>query len=322
MKKLAIGIDIGGTNTEIGICDNDSNIFSTRKFKTNNYNSESSYIKILVQKINEVISEMPADYEIEGIGIGSPNGNFYTEKIEQAPNIIWAKNIAIVSLLENYFDYPVLLTNDANAAALGEKIYGSAKQMQDFIVITLGTGLGSGIFVNGRLLRGYTGFGAEMGHINAIPNGRLCGCGKRGCLETYVSATGIKKTVIEMLQTRQTESTLRTLKYSEINSYEIYKAALANDKIALDAFDYTAKVFGEKLADIIALFNPNAIFLTGGVAKAGKILLDPVIKYTEQNLMPIFKNTTEIAISSLIDSNSGVLGAAALIFKELNKKYK
>lgn len=320
MKQLAIGIDIGGTNTEIGLCDNHSNIFSTRKFKTNNYNSESSYIKILVQKINEVISEIPSNYKLKGIGIGSPNGNFYTGKIEQAPNIKWAKDIAIVSLLKKYFDYPVLLTNDANAAALAEKIYGNAKQMQDFIVITLGTGLGSGIFVNGKLLRGYTGYGAEMGHINAIPNGRLCGCGKRGCLETYVSATGIKNTVIEMLETRKTDSILRKLEYSEIDSFEIYKAALVKDKIALDAFEYTAKVFGEKLADIIALFNPNAIFLTGGVAKAGNILLKPVIKYTEQNLMPIFKNTTKIEISALVDTNSGVLGAAALIFNELNKK--
>jgi len=320
MKNLAIGIDIGGTNTEIGLCDNQSKIIALKKFKTQDYQSELSYISTLIENIQLIIDEIPSDSELLGIGIGSPNGNFYTGRIEQAPNLNWAKNVPIVNLLKEKLKYPIFLTNDANAAALGEKVYGGAKNYDDFIVITLGTGLGSGIFANGKLLRGYTGFGGEIGHINAIPNGRLCGCGKKGCLETYVSSTGIKVTVSEMIQITKRDSILKKFKFAEIDSYEIFQAAKQNDKIALEAFEFTSEILGKKLADIIAIFNPNAIFLTGGLAKAGDLLLSPVRKYTEENVMPIFKNKTKIEISKLIDSNAGILGAAALVFNELNIK--
>ncbi len=315
-RKVSIGIDIGGTNTEIGMVDADGEIIGKTSFKTRKYSTELSYINKLKTEISKLLEEFLIDSEVKGIGIGAPNGNYFTGRIENAPNLEWAVNVPIVKILKENFSMPIKLTNDANAAALGEKIYGKAKKMTDFITITLGTGLGSGFFVNGKIMHGYTGFAGEMGHINAVPGGRLCGCGKKGCLETYVSATGIRTTVIEMMQKLKIDSVLRQINTKDLDAKSIYQAAINGDKLAIDAFDFTAKILGEKLADIITLFSPQAIFLSGGLAFAGDILLQATKKYTEQNLMNLFKNSTTIELSGLLHKNSGILGAAALINME------
>jgi len=312
-NKFVIGIDIGGTNTEIGIVDKNGIILKKTSFKTQEFNTETEYLSKLTQNIKNLISELKNKYKFCGIGIGAPNGNYYTETIKNAPNLKWGKNVRIVDILKKSFDVPIKITNDANASAIGEKIFGKAKELTDFVTVTLGTGLGSGFFVNGQIMYGKTGFAGELGHTIAIPNGRICGCGRKGCLETYVSATGIKTTVLEMLENNTDESTLRDLKKSEINSKAIYNAAIKGDKTALAAFDFTGKILGEKLADTIALFSPQAIFLSGGLALAGDLILNTTKKYTEQNTLNILKETTKIEISGLLNKNSGILGASALI---------
>ena len=311
--KFIVGIDIGGTNTEVGLVNTKGEILGKTCFKTQIFKSELEYIQKLTESIDYIVNKFDAKILLEGIGIGAPNGNYYKGTIENAPNLKWAKNVPIVNILKENFNIPIKITNDANAAALGEKKYGKAKDMKDFITITLGTGLGSGFFVNGQLMYGYTGFAGEMGHINAIPNGRLCGCGKYGCLETYVSATGIKNTVLKMIEDFREISILRGKKAADINSKIIYEAALDGDKIALSAFDFTAKIFGEKLADIIALFSPEAIFLSGGLALSGDMLLKPTKKYMRQNTLDMFRNTTRLELSGLLNENSGILGASSLI---------
>lgn len=312
-NKFAVGIDIGGTNTEVGIINQQGKIIGKTSFKTTIYNSELEYLNKLTETINITILEYGKELEFCGIGIGAPNGNFYKGTIENAPNIKWAKNVPIVRILKERFNKPIKVTNDANASALGEKKFGKAKNMSDFITITLGTGLGSGFYVNDSLLYGHTGFAGELGHIIAVPNGRLCGCGRQGCLETYASATGIRNTVLKMIEDFRDQSVLKQMKTNEIDSKVIYEAAIQQDKIALAAFDFTAKILGEKLADIIALFSPEAIFLSGGLAHAGEILLEPTRKYLDINTMEIFKKTCRLELSGLLNENSGILGASALI---------
>lgn len=312
-KKYVIGIDIGGTNTEIGLVVKTGDILGKTSFKTQIYNSEAEYLEKLTNSIKKAISDFGNNYDFCGIGIGAPNGNYYSGTIKDAPNLKWAKNVEIVKILKKSFNVPIKITNDANASAIGEKIFGKAQNMNDFVTVTLGTGLGSGFFVNGNLMYGHTGFAGEFGHTIAVPNGRICKCGRKGCLETYASATGIKTTVLEMLQNKNTKSTLNELKSSEINSKAIYEAAKNEDKIALSAFDFTAKILGEKLADLIALFSPQAIFLSGGLALSGDLIINPTKKYVEQNCLEIFSNSTKIEISGLLNENSGILGASALI---------
>ncbi len=312
-EKFIAGIDIGGTNTEVGLVNKEGEILGKTSFKTQIYKSELEYIQKLTETINYIVNKFGEKNKLQGIGIGAPNGNYYKGTIENAPNLKWAKKVPIVSILKETYNMPIKITNDANAAALGEKKYGKAKNMNDFVTITLGTGLGSGFFVNGQLMYGYSGFAGEMGHINAIPNGRLCGCGKHGCLETYVSATGIRNTVLKMIEDFRETSILRKEKASDINSEIIYQAALQGDKIALSAFDFTAKIFGEKLADIIALFSPEAIFLSGGLALSGDMLLKPTEKYMNENTLNMLKNITKLELSGLLNENSGILGASSLI---------
>ncbi len=304
-----IGIDIGGTNTEIGIVTENGEIKAKTKFRTQDFTSDLQY----VNHLSEVISDLQAknSVEITGIGIGAPNGNYYTGRIENAPNIKWATNLPIVKLLKGKFEVPVMLTNDANAAAIGEKIFGKAQKMSDFIVITLGTGLGSGLFVNGKIVHGYTGFAGEMGHINAVPGGRLCGCGKHGCLETYVSATGLRTTVLEMIAKNYQSSVLQNVKVSEITSKIIYEAAQKGDKLAKDAFDFTAKILGEKLADITAILSPEAIFIAGGLSSAGNYIIEPLINHFNKNVMSAFNNKVKIEVSGL-KADVGIIGAIGL----------
>jgi len=254
-----------------------------------------------------------SDFNLKGMGIGAPNGNFYKGTIEFAPNLPWKGTIDLVEKLKQYFNVPIVLTNDANAAAMGEMIYGKAKGLNEFMVITLGTGLGSGIVVDGKVVYGHDGFAGEIGHTIYDPNGRLCGCGRKGCLETYASATGIVLTVGELLLKSTVQTKLREIPANKLEAKHIHEEALKGDRLALEAFDYTARILGLKLADSIAHTSPEAIFLFGGLAESGDDILIPTKKYMEENLLNIFKNKVRLEISGLMGKNAAILGAAALI---------
>lgn len=309
---MKIGIDIGGTNTKVGAVSPEGEILTNLSFSTQIFNSDLEFINVLTENIYK-ISEQFSMHEIEGIGIGAPNGNYYTGIIENAPNIRWGENFNIIKLLSEKFKCPIKLTNDANAAAVGELKYGKGKSLKNFIVITLGTGLGCGLIINGQLYHGHNSLAGELGHINAVPEGRLCGCGKNGCLETYASATGLRTTILEMLNVQKVPSLLRNIDSKDITSKVIYDAAVQKDPLALRAFDFTGKILGEKLSDIIEIFDPEAIFFFGGLAESGDILIEPVRKYMENSLMGVFKNKVKLEQSGLINKNAAILGACALI---------
>ncbi len=318
MKELSVGIDIGGTNTKIGLVDKDGNFRAENNIPTAKYLEIEDFIEALTQTIRESLNSVTDSYVLKGIGIGAPNGNYYSGSIEFAPNLNWKGKIPLAEMLNKNFHVPILLTNDANAAAMGEMIYGAAKKVKNFIMITLGTGLGSGIVVDGKLVYGHDGFAGEVGHTIYDPNGRECGCGRKGCLETYASATGIRKTALELIRNSEQESILRELPEDEISSKAIHDAAVKGDKLALECFDYTARILGLKLADSIAYTSPEAIFLFGGLALSGDYILKPTKKYMEENLLKIFKNKVKLEISGLMGKNAAVLGAAALIWNELD----
>ena len=316
MKELCIGIDIGGTNTVLGVVDSEGNFAAENSISTKKYKNIDDFIEALINCIQERLNSIKFNYVLKGIGIGAPNGNYYNGTIEYAPNLNWNEIIPISDIINKQFHVPVVLTNDANAAALGEMIYGAAKNLDNFIIITLGTGLGSGLVVNGKVVYGHDGFAGEIGHTIYDPNGRLCACGRKGCLETYASATGIKRTVIELLKNSESKSLLSKISEQELNAKDIYEAAVKGDKIALEAFDYTARILGLKLADSIAYTSPEAIFLFGGLALSGDYILKPTKKYMEENLLKIYKNKVRLELSGLMGKNAAVLGAAALIWKE------
>jgi len=320
MKDVVIGIDVGGTFTKYGIIDMFGHCLRENFTSTDKYTDFDIYLENLQTEIEETVSSVSEPIKIRGVGIGVPNGNYYKGTVENAPNLNWKGIVPFVDKMKKYYPgLPIVLTNDANAAALGEMIYGGAKGMQDFIVITLGTGLGSGIVVNGNLVYGHDGFAGELGHVNVKPNGRECGCGKRGCLETYVSATGIKRTVFKLMVERVVDSELRNYNYEELTSKMISEAAKKGDPIAVEAFEVTGKTLGVKLADAVACTSPEAIFLFGGLANAGDLLLKPTKKYLEENLFPIFRGKVKLLISSLQETNAAVMGASALAWKELQK---
>ncbi len=317
MKEYVIGIDIGGTFTKYGFVDREGNIFGEGSSPTDIYDKVEDYLENLVKELKGGEKSLEGEYKIVGVGIGAPNGNFYNGTIEDAPNLKWKGIIPFARMVQKYYDAPVRLTNDANAAALGEKVYGGGQGIDNFIMITLGTGLGSGIIVNGDLVYGHDGFAGEIGHTNAVENGRQCGCGNRGCLETYVSAPGIKRTVFELLAHDSRGSDLANYSYNEMDSEMIYNAAKKDDPIALEAFEITGRTLGRKLADSVAHTSPKAIFLFGGLAKSGDYILKPTKKYLEEYVMGPFKNKVEIKPSQLMDKNVAVLGSSSLIWKDM-----
>jgi glucokinase len=316
-REVVIGIDIGATYTKYGIVDRKGDCFLDNSVNTYGHPDVNSFLDDLFGTIKKTIESSQAEIKIMGIGVGAPNGNYYTGSIEYAPNLNWKGVIPLASLIKRYFDIPIAVTNDANAAALGEMMYGGAGNMKDFIVITLGTGLGSGIVVNGNVVYGHDGFAGELGHIVAVDNGRQCGCGKRGCLETYASATGIKRTVFELLADYTDNSDLRKIAFDDLTSKMIYEAALKGDRIALAAFEITGKILGKNLANAIAFSSPEAIFLFGGLAGAGDFIFSPTREHMEKNLLKIWQNKVKLLPSGLQDKNAAVLGAAGLIWKEL-----
>jgi glucokinase len=314
-KEVVLGIDIGGTNTAFGYVDREGNILVESSLVTESHRPVTDYFERLHIHADQLLASYGKPLTLVGVGVGAPNGNFYTGKIEQAPNLGW-KNVDVISMLKAWYSFPILLTNDANAAAFGEMLFGAAKGMKDFIIITLGTGVGSGIVSNGQLIYGHDGFAGEIGHTIVDLNGRLCGCGRRGCLETYASATGICRTIDQLLQTTQMPSELRSLKREEITSKRIFEAAQCGDKLALEAFELTGKILGLKLADAVAHTSPEAIILFGGLAAAGDLIFKPTKKYMEEYMLNIFKDKVRLLPSSLPKGNAAVLGSAALIWKE------
>ena len=317
MNKVVAGIDIGGTYTKLGIVDQEGNVYAETSISTDTHKEIDTYLEHLARAVRELLIEQEGKLELTGIGIGAPNGNYYQGVIEYAPNLNWKGMIPFVELFKPHFDIPIVLTNDANAAALGEMMYGGARNMTDFIVITLGTGLGSGIVVNGKVVYGHDGFAGEMGHVTVVENGRQCGCGRKGCLEAYVSATGIVRTVYELLALRTDDSQLRKIPFEKLSAKDISDAANQADPIALKAFDVTGKTLGRTLADVVALFSPEAIFLFGGLSNAGDHIFKPVKAYMEENLLSIYRDKVKILPSGLTETNAAVLGSAGLIWKEI-----
>jgi len=315
-KEFAIGIDIGGTTTKFGIVNHRGEISNRGDMFTNNFDNVEDFADQLYENLKPAIENVGGIETIKGIGVGAPNGNFYTGTIEYAPNLQWKGVVPIAKLISERFNKPCTLTNDANAAAVGELMYGAGRGLKDFIMITLGTGVGSGIVANGQLIYGHDGFAGELGHTTIIPNGRLhWGTGMHGTLEVYASATGIAITAKEFLDERKNdESLMRNTPHEKITSKTVYEAAVKGDKIALDVFDYTGNILGLALANFIMFSSPEAIILFGGVIKAGKILLDPVKKSMEENLLPIFRNKVKLLFSELAESDAAILGASALVW--------
>ncbi|MBD5183576.1 MAG: ROK family protein [Bacteroidales bacterium] len=314
IKPYVMGIDIGGTNTVFGIVDARGHVVASDSIKTRKHANFDDYIKELHDGAERLIKLNDAEDKIQGIGIGAPNANYYTGQIVNPPNLPWGPIIPLAETVSKVFGgIPVAITNDANAAALGEMTYGAARGMKDFIMITLGTGVGSGIVVNGQLVYGHDGNAGELGHVvMKRNNGRICGCGRTGCLEAYCSATGVARTAREFLEIRTEPSLLRNIDIEDITSKDVYDAAMAGDQIAKEVFEYTGKILGEAIADMIAFSSPQAIVLFGGLAKSGDLLLRPLQESLEKNIMPIFKGKTKVIISELKESDAAVLGASAL----------
>jgi glucokinase len=317
-KEVVLGVDIGGTNTKFGYVDKSGNLLAEGEMPTEAHRPAEEFFERLHNQAGILFESKKENLKLVGIGLGAPNGNYYKGTIEQPPNLSW-KFVDVVALLHRWYSIPIALTNDANAAALGEMLFGAAKGMKDFIVITLGTGLGSGIVANGELIYGHDGFAGEIGHTIVDPNGRQCGCGRRGCLETYASASGIRRTVEELLKISTPPSELREISLEQITSKRIFEAAKRGDKLALEAFELTGRYLGLKLADSVAYTSPEAIILFGGLAAAGDFIFSPTKKYMEEFLLNIFKNKVRLLPSSLPKGNAAILGAAALMWKQLLK---
>lgn len=314
MKPYVIGLDLGGTNSVFGIVDSRGDIKVTTAIKTQGYKNVEDYVKASVEALQIIIAQVGGIDNIKAMGIGAPNGNYYNGTIEFAPNLEWGRNgvVPLADLFSKALGIPVALTNDANAAAIGEMTYGVARGMKNFIVLTLGTGVGSGIVVNGQLVYGCDGFAGELGHVIVIENGRPCGCGRRGCLEAYCSATGVARTARELLATTEEPSSLRELNPDEITSYDVSMAAEKGDKLALDVYAFTGKLLGEACANFAAFSSPEAFIFFGGLTKAGNLIMDPIKKAYDERVLNIFKGKAKFLISGLEGSSAAVLGASAV----------
>lgn len=319
MKSLAVGIDIGGTGTKFGIVDREGNVHKQGSIPMSDFEDFADFFDTLSDSIKECIGFLPKGSTLAGIGIGAANGNYYRGTIENAINLKWKGILPLAKMFTDEFKVPCLLTNDANAAAVGEMVYGNARGMKDFVVITLGTGLGSGFVCGGVLLNGHNGIAGELGHTTVNPEGRFCNCGKRGCLETYASATGIKRTVYKLLADHLEPSELRGISFEDLNTVMITDAANRGDQVAREAFEYTGRILGMKLSDTVVHTDPEAIFLFGGLAQAGDLIFKPTIHHLEKNLMPQFRGKVKVLPSGLSNQVAPILGASSLIWDRLEK---
>jgi len=315
MKPYVIGLDLGGTNSVFGIVDARGEIKATTAIKTGGFETAEAYVDAAVEALQPIIEQVGGIDKIKAMGIGAPNGNYYKGTIEFAPNLPWAHN-GIVPLAQMFSDrlgIPAALTNDANAAAVGEMVYGVARGMKNFIVITLGTGVGSGIVVNGQLLYGCDGFAGELGHVTMRrEGGRLCGCGRKGCLEAYCSATGVARTARELLESTDRESLLREMKPEDITSLDVSIAASKGDALANEIYEFTGHMLGEACADFAAFSSPEAFIFFGGMTKAGDLIMDPIKKAYDEHVLPIYRGKAKFLVSGLEGSSAAVLGASAV----------
>lgn len=313
-KPYVIGLDMGGTNSVFGIVDQRGNIKSQTVISTKAYPDFKDYVKAAYEALQPALDQVGGIQNIRAMGIGAPDANYYTGNIENATNLAWKGIVPCAQLFEEVFGIPVRVTNDANAAAMGEMTYGVARGMKNFIMITLGTGVGSGIVVDGRVVYGSDGFAGELGHfvIDHSDNARSCGCGRKGCLEAYTSATGVARTAREFLEHSSEASLLRDLVADEITSYDVFKAAEKGDKLALDIFNYTGRILGTACADFATFCSPEAFVFFGGLTQAGEYLMQPLRKAYEENILFLYKNEAKLLISALNGSEAAVLGASAL----------
>ena len=316
IKPYVIGLDLGGTNSVFGIVDARGEIKATTAIKTGAYEKVEDYVKASVDALQVIIDQVGGIEKIKAMGIGAPNGNYYNGTIEFAPNLSWAHDgiVPLAQLFSDALGIPVALTNDANAAALGEMVYGVARGMKNFIVITLGTGVGSGIVVNGQLLYGHDGFAGELGHVTMVrgTEGRSCGCGRTGCLEAYCSATGVARTAREMLAKTSRPSLLREMNPEDITSLDVSIAAGKGDELAKEIYEFTGKMLGEACADFTAFSSPEAYIFFGGMVKAGDLIMDPIKKAYDEHVMTIFKGKAQFLVSGLDGASAAVLGASAI----------
>ena len=315
LKPYVIGLDLGGTNSVFGIVDSRGDIKATTAIKTQGYGDNvEAYVDASIEALKIIIDQVGGIDKIKAMGIGAPNGNYYNGTIEFAPNLEWGRNgvVPLAKLFSDKLGIPVALTNDANAAAIGEMTYGVARGMKNFIVITLGTGVGSGIVINGQLVYGCDGFAGELGHVIVKENGRQCGCGRKGCLETYCSATGVARSAREFLANSDAPSLLRELDPEQITSYDVAVAAGKGDKIANEIFEFTGKILGEACADFAAFSSPEAFIFFGGLTKAGDLIMNPIKKAYDETVLNIFKGKAKFLVSGLEGSSAAVLGASAV----------
>ena len=315
-SSYVVGIDVGGQTSKIGVVDARGTVLAQTVIRTDTYDTVEPYIAELAEAVKKVIAESGVEGKVRGIGVGAPNGNYYTGTIEAAPNLAWGHNrVEFAKLLQEAMGgLPVALTNDANAAAVGEMTYGAARGMKNFIMITLGTGVGSGIVINGEVVYGHDGFAGELGHTTAVRNnGRSCGCGRSGCLEAYCSAMGVARTAREWLELSDEPSLLRNC--DNIASKDVYDAAKEGDKLALKVFEFTGKILGRSLADFIAFSAPEAIVLFGGLARAKEFLTEPILESMNANVLNLWKNKVELVYSQLKESDAAILGASALAWE-------
>jgi len=313
-NKYVIGIDVGGQSAKLGIVDHQGNILDRLVIRTNGTSDAGEFLTALADAVNTLIKNAGVEGEVKGIGVGAPNGNYYTGEIAFAPNVLWARDgsVPFSKMLNEKTGLPVTLTNDANAAAMGEMTYGVARGMKDFIMITLGTGVGSGIVIDGKVVYGHDGLAGELGHVCSVRDGRQCGCGKKGCLEAYCSAIGVQRTAIEWLETTDEPSTLRT-KYNEVNPLTIYRAAKDdNDALSIRVFEYMGQLMGESLANFVTFSAPEAIVFFGGLTHSREFFEKKIEDTMNENLLPIWKNKVKILFSSLNESDAAILGASAL----------
>lgn len=320
MNEAAIGIDIGGTGTVFGLVTRGGKILAEGAMATRDYPQIENFVEALANRLEDMIEALNIDLLIKGVGIGAPNGNYFRGTIEHAPNLSWKGIVPLARMMQERLQKPVFVTNDANAAAVGEMVYGGARNLKDFVVITLGTGLGSGFVAGGQLIYGAHGHAGEMGHMAMVPNGRLCGCGRRGCLETYVSATGFMRTVREMLAGDDKSELNIVCPPDELTSAQVSNAAQNGDSLAISAFEQTADMLGLALANMMVITAPQTIFLFGGFVNAGPVLWESIEKAFKAYVHPIYRDKVDIQISQLQNENAAVLGSSALVWQEMERE--
>lgn len=318
MREIVAGVDIGGRGTSIAFIDASGEIVKEGGIPTLTHEDVNIYIASLANYIKSECDELGSAFELVGIGVGAPDANCITGTIEHAPNLGWGDYVPFVKRLQAYFpEIRIALSNDANATAVGEKVFGGAKQMENFIMLTLGTGVGGGLYVNDQLVIGSKGFAAELGHVNVVPEGRECGCGRLGCLEAYCSASGIERTAIELMSHSREASLLRSFSIEKMQSRDIYDAALKGDTIALETFERTGECLGRAIVDLVCIFNPEAVFLFGGPVQAGSVLLDPVKRGMKKYMLEMYDGSVRVYPSELPNAHAAVLGNAAIVWQQL-----